>query len=47
MDPYFKLESCIPPTQRVVRAALNLTADAAAWFRAKNPNLDGLTWPEL
>ena len=30
-----------------IRAALNLTADAAVWFRAKNPNLDALNWPEL
>ena len=26
---------------------MNLTEDAALWFRAKNPNLEALTWPEL
>ena len=26
---------------------LNLTADAAVWFRAKNPNIDAQTSPEL
>ena len=43
----FKVEKYIPPTQRAIRAFLNLTADVTVWFRAKNPNLDALTWPEL
>ena len=47
MDFYFKVELHIPPTQKAIRAALNHTADAAVWFRVKNPNLDALTWPEL
>ena len=47
MDLFFKVEQHIPPTQRAISAALNLTTDAAVWFRAKNPNLDALTWPEL
>ena len=47
MDLYFKVEQCIPQTQRAIRAALNLTADVAVWFRGKNPNPDALTWQEL
>ena len=43
MDLYFKVEQYIPQSQRAIRAALNLTADAAVWFRAKNSNLDALT----
>ena len=27
--------------------ALNLREDAVVWFRAKNLNLEALTWPEL
>ena len=30
-----------------IKAALNLTADAAVWFKGKNLNLKTLTWSEL
>ena len=44
---YLYLSGIMYSTKRAIRAALNLTADAAVWFRAKNPNLEALTWPEL
>ena len=47
MELYFHAENRIPPAQRGLRAALNLSADAAVWFRAQQADLNSLSWDSL
>ena len=47
MELYFHAENQIPPVQRGLRAALNLSADAAVWFRAQQADLNSLSWDSL
>ena len=35
------------PVQRGLRAVLNLSADAAVWFRAQQADLNSLSWDSL
>ena len=47
MELYFHAKNRILPAQRGLRAALNLSADAAVWFRAQQVDLNSLSWDSL
>ena len=47
MELYFHAENRILPAQRGLRAALNVSADAAIWFRAQTADLNLLSWDSL
>ena len=47
MELYFHAENRIPPAQHGLPAALNLSADAAVWFRAQQADLNSLSWDSL
>ena len=47
MKLYFHAENRILPVQRGQRAALNLLADAAIWFRVQTADLNLLSWDWL
>ena len=47
MELYFHAENRIPPAQCGLHAALNLSADAAVWFRVQQADLNSLSWDSL
>ena len=47
MELYFHNENRIPPVQHRLHAVLNLSADAAIWFRAQTADLNLLNWDSL
>ena len=47
MELYFHAENWILPVQRGLHAALNLSADAAIWFRVQQADLNSLSWDSL
>ena len=44
---YYHAENRILPVQRGLHAVLNLSADAAVWFRAQTADHDSLSWNSL
>ena len=47
MELYFNTENRILPAQCGLHAALNLSADAAIWFREQTEHLNLLSWDSL
>ena len=47
MELYFHAENRILPAQCGLHAVLNLSADAAIWFRAQTADLNSLSWDLL
>ena len=47
MELYFHAENRILPVQHGLHAVLNLSADAAIWFRAQTADLNLLSWDSL
>ena len=47
MELYFHAENRIPPVHHGLCAALNLSADAAIWFRVQTADLNLLSWDSL
>ena len=47
MDLYFLVENHILQSQRALRAALNLMANAVIWLKPKNPNLNAIIKTKL
>ena len=47
MELYFHAENRILPVQCGLHAALNLSADAAIWFRVQTVDLNLLSWDSL
>ena len=47
IELYFHAENRIPPAQHGLRAALNLSADAAIWFKAQTADFNLLSCNSL
>ena len=47
MELSFYAENRIPPVQHRLHAVLNLSGDAAIWFRAQTADLNSLSWDSL
>ena len=47
MELYFHAENRILPAQHGLCAMLNLSVDAAIWFRAQTADLSSLSWDSL
>ena len=47
MELYFHAKNRIPPVQHGLLAVLNLSADAAIWFRVQQADLNSLSWDPL
>ena len=47
MELYFHAENRILPVQHGLCAALNLSADAAIWFRVQQVDLNSFSWDSL
>ena len=47
IELYLQAENRIPPAQHWLHAVLNLSADAAIWFRAQTVDLSSLSWDLL
>ena len=44
MNLYFQMEDHIPVAKRATRAVMNLTGQAADWFRVQNWDPTSMTW---